>query len=730
MTPFRNVRRLLPLLLLIPLLPLPVLLTAAPQEKPDKFEETSQVVAVEVPVNVIDRDGKPVRGLTAADFEVFDQGDPQSITGFEVVDLAQTAPAGAEPAAPPPIPRSASARRHFLLLFDLSYSSPTAILKARLAAREFLLGSLHPQDVAAVATFSVQRGPRLVVAFTPDRAQLARAIDTLGLQNPNDPTVERDPLRLVIEPPAESSMKESIASGGDSDIRDTIRAQRDQAALETLKAAALVADQSERSFAAGRISGFSRAMGDMARALSAIQGRKQVIYFSEGFDGRLLLGRTDTGGQDSEQDTQNIMRGQSWMVDNDNRYGNTGLQNDIKRMLQEFQRADCVIQSIDIGGLRADAGSTTRASGQESLFYLANETGGELFRNANDFRDQLERVLEHTSVTYILTFERSDLKTDGAFHRLKVKAKDLPSGARLSYRAGYYAPRPFKELDPLEKNLLASDGIVNAVPRRDVEMSVLATPFRSTPERAYVPVIIEIPGRTLLAGHRGDKLKVEFFTYASDSMEQMQDFFSQMVTLDLAKGRAALEKTGIKYYGHLDLPPGKYRLRVLVRNAETGRTGIESVPVSVPSYEEAQSVLLPPFFMEDRQGWVMVREKDSESLDTKVVYPFTVKGEPYVPAARPVLEGERSASLCLVAYNLGQGDLNLEGKVRAADGQSLPAGRLSLVERTSTGINGLDKLLATFDPKGLKAGSYVLEVAVKNPATGRQEASSLPFTIR
>ena len=47
-----------------------------------KFEERSDVVAVEVPVNVVGRDGEPVRGLTAVDFEIFDGGDRQAITHF------------------------------------------------------------------------------------------------------------------------------------------------------------------------------------------------------------------------------------------------------------------------------------------------------------------------------------------------------------------------------------------------------------------------------------------------------------------------------------------------------------------------------------------------------------------------------------------------------------------------------------------------------------------------
>jgi hypothetical protein len=86
-------------------------------------------------------------------------------------------------------------------------------------------------------------------------------------------------------------------------------------------------------------------------------------------------------------------------------------------------------------------------------------------------------------------------------------------------------------------------------------------------------------------------------------------------------------------------------------------------------------------------------------------------------------------SLCLVGYNLGAGDLKLEGHVVAPDGQTLKGGRLSLVERTATGISGLDKVLASFQPTGLQAGSYVLQIAIKS-GNGQEEASSLPFVVR
>jgi VWFA-related protein len=707
------------LLLLLPLL----VGAAAPASRPT-FEGTSQVVAVEVPINAVGRDGEPIRGLTAADFEIYDGGELQKITSFEVVDLKllQGAVGAAEaPAAQPVDELSSSARRHFLFLFDLSFSSPTTVLKARMAARDFVLHSLHPADLAAVATYSLETGPKLVVTFTPDRAQLARAIDTLGFRQALDARLS-DPLHFMIDTPASASQEAAMNISDGLDLKT----QKDQVLFEYLKSITFASERQERQFQIGRIAGYSRSLGEMARALNAVKGRKHVFYFSEGFDSRLLLGRQTTD-QEAEDDNFSIMRGQNYMVDNDARYGNTSLQKNLERMLDEFRRADCVIESVDIGGLRAGTDQQGRPSGQEALFYLANETGGELFKDANDLRQPLQKVLERTSITYLLTFERSDLKLDGSYHRLRVKAK-LPSGARISHRAGYYAPRPYKELDPLEKNLLASDGIAAAHPKRDIDVNVLAAAFRASPTLAYVPVILEVGGRSLLEGSTGGKLNVEIYSYVSDSEGQMRDFFNQRVDLDLGKGRQGMIDGGIKYYGHFDLPPGQYDVRVLVRNADTGRTGVQTAHIDVPTYDQAKPVLLPPFFMEDRQKWLLVRETDHQGQQSTVVYPFTVDGEPYVPAARPTLRRESPAKLCLVAYNLGKGDLAVQGEVVAADGTASPSGKLSKVQRTATGIQGLDKLVATFDPSGLNAGSYILKVAVTDPA-GHRQTNSLPFQV-
>lgn len=281
----------------------------------------------------------------------------------------------------------------------------------------------------------------------------------------------------------------------------------------------------------------------------------------------------------------------------------------------------------------------------------------------------------------------------------------------------------------MEKGLLAGEGIANAVPKRDVKVSALVAPFRATPQLAYVPVVLEVGGKELLDGQTDKLMDAEIYAYASDAHGEMRDFFTQIVRVDVSRARRILETTGLKYYGHLDLPPGDYRIRVLVRNAQTGRTGVESLPLKVPAYTAAQPYLLPPLFMTAQDGWMMVREREAEQ-GTSVVYPFTVKGEPYVPAARPVLSAGSLSNLCIVGYNLGTA-LTIEGQVLAADGRApRSGGKVELIERTATGIQGFDKLIATFEPSGLAAGDYVLQVAVADSASGLTQKSSLPFTVR
>lgn len=695
------------------------------------FEDVTEILEVQVPVNVSTRDGEPVRGLTAEDFEIYDRGERQTLTGFDVVDLevlqadAVMGPRALDLAIP------GAARRHFLLLFDLTFATPASVTKARRAAHDFVLQELHPTDLAAVATFSLDLGPQLLVTFTPDRAQLARAIDTLGAPRLLEQQGTIDPLRFMIDDPSRPGMSSTF---GESELGQGEFAGRvDEIVSSYLRVITNEMDKWEKTYRRGRVTSWVSGLDEMANILGTVDGRKHVVFFTEGFDGRLMLGRgPDPSDQEAQEDRVNLELGRYWMVEPDDIYGNTALQRHMGNALETFRRADCIIQAVDISGLGSESAEDRRARsvGQDALFYMANETGGTLFEDTNNLAAELDEVLARTSVTYLLSFQPSEIEPDGSYHRLEIEVKrDLGRGTSVSHRAGYFAPKPYDELHPLEKSLLASDAIASAAPRRQLDLDVLVAPFRANEERAYVPVIIEVDGEKLLAGHEGEELSAEFYTYVSNDRGEMRDFFTQLVSLNLSpEGREAMTQTGLKYYGHLTLEPGDYLVRVLVRNTATGRTGVESLRVSVPDYAAASPQLLPPFFLEPPGRWFLVKEQQNAQRDT-VVYPFTVNGSPYIPAARPVIEPGEDNQLVLVAYNLPEGDVEIQGTVISPDGSEVSAGRLALVERTVTGIGGLDKLLARFQVNDLASGTYTLKVALEQPETGIAQINSIPFSI-
>lgn len=712
--------------------------TGQPAGRPtETFSGTSTITLIEVPVTVVDRDGNPVRGLEADDFELWDNGKAQEIDGLEKVDLATITPTRAQ-AEKVALSLPSSARRRFLLLFDFTFSNPNAVVRARDAARKFVLEDLHPTDLAAVATFSAEQGPRLLITFTSDRAQLARAVDTLGVVD----LTQRgflDPLKFFYEAPDRLALEDLAAASGDN-------FEASSALSEHLMSIMLERVKAEKSYARNRIAAWARTMGEFAQALGGLDGRKNVVLFTEGFDGSLVFGRdASRNNEENEMDQLLIQRGQFWLVDQDNAFGNNAIQNHLKDMLEEFRRADALLQVVDLGGLKTETSTQGAEKNAETvrlrdnvdaLFYLANTTGGSLFEQGNDVGAKLGELADRSSVTYVLTFYPKDLQADGSFRKIRVKLKDraAPRGARISYRTGYYSPKPYGELHPLERSLLAAEALQTLTPRREIGIRLLAAPFRSGGTKAYVPVVLEIDGPSLLAGQEAAKMGLEIYIYASTTAGEMRDFRTQVLAIDLERQREAIAKRGIKYYAHLDLPAGEFQLRVLVRNSDNGKVAVASVNLEVPGPDERRAELLPPFFFDSSSDWLMVREKTQKADpaaggDDTVVYPFTVKDQPFVPTALPRLQRGQKAPFCLIAHQFGEGRLALKGRVLGSSGELENAGKLAFEERTATGREGFDKLLASFDPESLAAGEYTLEITLENTESGLARISRIPFVV-
>ena len=714
----------LPLVLgLLVLLPF---LSGADKPKKEAQETTvreeASVTLIEVPVNVTDKDGHPVENLKAEDFEVYDDGKKQAITGFDVLDERGTAvPPSAEDA-----PIHPAARRHFLLLFDLTFGSPRGIVIARRAARDFVVNRMKDLDLAAVATYSVENGLRLLVTFSGDRAQLASAIDTLGFPTLADR--RPDPLSLVITEPSQSNST-GFAYMTSANSAGTELSQADSVLQDALENMQTMVARSQRAIYRDRVGRLLDSFAKMARALDAVQGRKHILYLSEGFDSRELSGSTAEGGGATEAEW--VLRGQSWKVDSDIRFGNSGLQEKMKNDLELFNRSDCIIHSIDIGGLRAlsdPAGSVyNTVNGQEALFYFSDQTGGEFLKNSNDLSSSFDKLLERTGLIYILAFQPVRVPENGKFHPIKVKVKN--SSYRVSHRTGYYEPKSQKTLSPIEKTLAQSEAITAALPKTDIPTWVLAAPLPARDGLSRVPVIVEIPGDRLLAKHDSPNMNVDIFVYAIDKQGRTHDYLVQPVGIELSKAAAALAHGGIKYYGLLNLAPGDYTLRTLVRDNETGRFGVSVTPVKVPAGSEPLS--LPPLFLEEGRQWIMIKGKPRSEADAAAEYPFAISGNSFVPTALAGFKNGEKTRVCLIAYNFppSSESIGYSGRILGVDGQQHGKMDLKLLQASDRERQDARKLLFEFRPSGLDPGRYALIVKLQDAATGKTSESSATFDV-
>lgn len=696
-------------------------LGALPARAEQRFSQSTDVVVVEVPVQVL-RDGKPVRGLNRDDFEVYEGRSRQPVTGFETLDLT-AAPATPEAVRQVPM----SARRHFVLMFDLAFSTPAQMSRAREAAKGLLHGSFHPTDLVAIAAYIPAVGPRLLLGFTPDHKLVESAIDHLSPVQ-----MASHGYKLAADPLELAEIAASLADGEGAGFKGKL-AESDKAADANFSAGSgftshlnpvASLERADREAQAREITQFTKSLEVFADTLASVHGRKYVLLLSPGFESAILTGTSD---DDKVWDMgSHSVRGDVWNIDNDERYGSTKVGSYLEKMLEALRRADCVVEAVDIGGIRASADDlhAARNPGADGLFTIADSTGGEYIGNFNNLAQAMEKVLDNTSVTYVLSFQ-PDVKRDGQYHKIRVELKD-PKGARVVYRRGYYAPKPFAQQTQTARMLDAAAQVVSGQEGGPVGLSVLTAPFKMPGEKAYVPVLIEIDGPSLTAGNPGNALPAEVYAYAMDAKGTVADYFGRTLALDLAKVGPVVSKTGIKLFADFDLPPGSYSVRVLVRNGQTGATGLRVASLEVPAFTQGSPVLLPAFFPEPPNRWLMIRQ--TKTRKEEIPYPFMARDRPYVPASKPLLTPGAEAVMALTGYHLGAGPLAAQAMILTADGKEIGAGKVKVLGQEAGAGDGPERLTTTFQPPALPPGEYELLVTVSDPQ-GRSETSVTPFAV-
>ena len=603
-----------------------------------QLRETVNVNVVEVPVTVVDSSGNPVRGLTAANFELYDGGKKQAITSFDKIDF------GSKETVNAISPLNPAARRSFLLLFDLGYSSPKSLGRAQEAARRFVSTAVQPRDIVGVGTIDNDHGFRLLTAFTSDHDLVAAAI--------NDPSGFRgnDPLQI-----GNKTFVADLTNGaGEKTSSVVTEAQRPgaAAAAEEMAERQLQMTRSNEQYVRARVEKQVDYLADLAKTLRAVPGRKQVILLSEGFDAKYLQGRDVRDTEGAARDNSAIMAGQPWLVDNDARFGNTATLSTLDRMAKAFRSSDVVLDAIDIQGVRVQndaAGSNFNSNA--GLHVLSSPTGGEVFQNSNDLKNNFDRMLHAQEVVYVLGFQ-APTQSPGKFHDLKVKLVNSPG--RVSYRMGYYENGGESAA---ERALTTAEVIVNDIPQDDVHLASFAAPFPGANGNSQVPVILDLNGADLAKQAKGNMAAAEIFVYAFDSEGIVRDRLYQRLTLDMKKVGDRLRTSGVRYYGTLMLPPGTYAIKSLVRAGEPDKKnpneiekrGFARTDVIVP--KPGQIVVLPPIPIDEQPKWLLVKGTDRGATGD---YPFELNGQNFIPSATA------SNKVAVVVYGASASELTWE----------------------------------------------------------------------
>ena len=611
------------------------------------FQEKINVTYIEVPVTVVGRDNQPIRGLTKENFEIVDDGTKRSIESFELVDFASVETAKAIS------PLNPSSRRNFLLLFDLSFSTPNTIARAQEAARNFIARSIGRRDLVGIAAIDVERGFRFLTAFTTDRELLLSAIkDPKNFQAFDPLQISSSYGMLVPETPAPAG------EGG----RGTDMAKEHAADLQR------GITKMDDSWRRNRVKRQVEMLAGVALSLQKLAGRKHVVLLSEGFDPRLVQGRTVGDIKEQTEENSAVTAGEVWKVDSDRRFGSASAQNSIQMMSEGFKRGDVVLHAVDIQGVRVqnDIQSGARVNSNEGLFLLANSTGGTVFRNSNDITADFDRLARQHEVVYVLGFQ-APVGRAGAFHNLKVRLVNVPGG-RAQHRGGYYSGG---SESLLERTLTTAEVIVNDIPQTDIDLATLVTPFPTASAKSQVPVIMEISGADLLKSAKNDAVTAEIFAYAFDEDGIVRDSLFQRIRLDMTKLGDRLRESGIKFYGTLSLPPGRYAVKNLVRIAETDKKGFQRVNITVPAADDV--AVSQPLFFEEPAGWVMVKGASNDKSNAP--YPFVLDGESFVPAARANLRKGEPRLFTVWIYNAHPDELTWETAPEAKlVSESRPAG--------------------------------------------------------
>lgn len=546
-----------------------------------KLQAERNIVMVRVVVR--NAQGATVDTLRKEDFQLFDHGKAQTILHFSLEKPTLKPAAPAAPKAPiktaandedvdeTAMPATA-ARRFMAMYFDDVNTPFENLARARDAADHFLTTFVQPGDRVALYTSSGQKQ----LDFTDDLKAVHAAL--LNLQP--RPIVGEDTSCGAI-PPYEAYLivdhQDTMALASATDEMMNCNpcpgtTAADQQSCLT-QAQSMVQSEAMRSLERSETEATAslRGVESIVRRLTTLPGQRSVVIVSAGF-------LTET------------------------------LRFELSQIADRALRAGVIINAIDARGLwtdpatsdasRADFAATTNGASRgekhqliltsatrqtDGIESLALDTGGIFFHNNNDLEAGFRKTSGLPEAYYLLAFSPQNLKLDGAFHPLQVKLVAL-RGLQVQARKGYYAPRR-----PVDPNVQEKEEIQEAVFSKDetdeLPIDVHTQFFMKNETDARISVLTHIDLRELRFRKEEDR-NIDNLIFVTVVFDQDgheitgQEKSVQLRLRDLSLQR--YEQTGITIRTFLDVKPGNYLVRAVVRDSESGQISGLNRTVEIP----------------------------------------------------------------------------------------------------------------------------------------------------
>lgn len=573
----------------------------AAQEAIPVFGAESSVVLLDVVVR--DKKGRLVKDLKQSDFEIYEDGDKQTLSSFRMLDrtddrlsipeaagATQPAPgaAPAPPAAPAPAPSAEVDRSPMVIAFVFDRISVKAQDTAYKAAMAYTTKGHVEGDMVGV--FSLDLSLRTLQPFTADLDAVRAAFGQVRLRASTPYAEQRETIReLAGQVERADQTLSTLASGGmqqDANVQSFAGSLGTQRLFDNMQGRMLQSfDRLERDQ-----QGFSSTNGILAlvSGLKALPGRKTIVFFSEGLSITtqvLAQFKAAVAAANRANVTVYAIDAAGLRVESDTKESRDELVRNAKERLAQEGRGG--INGTDGAMMQGmeQVEDRLRSSPKAGLGRLAEDTGGFLVADSNDAARGFARIQEEMRFYYLLAYSPTDPRFDGRFREVNVKV--TRPGTVVYSRKGYLSIPPdiILPVRTAEAPVLAE--LSRKPPADDFPVTALALSFPEVKRPGRVPVMIHMA----LSGVRFDldkdkKLHRANFTMLArilDAKGTEVDRMSRDYPVSVPADKLEAAKTGdVFFFQETDLAPGKYTLETAVLDSLSKKASVRRSTVEVP----------------------------------------------------------------------------------------------------------------------------------------------------